>query len=372
MKKSWQVYRAISHAAFRAARQLMLLLAVVSTATYGQTLTLVSWGGSYSRSVDSAWLQPFREETGIEVQLDDYNGGLARIRAQVETGNVFWDVVDMTTSDAVRACDEGLLEFIRIEDLPVAPDGTSASEDYPSGLRSDCAGAGLIFSTIVAYNDEQFPAEKPTTLEDFFDLKKFPGRRGMRREPVANLEFALMADGVPIGKVYETLSTDQGVARAFAKLDTIKDQIVFWEAGAQPPQMLADREVVMTTAYNGRIFNAQILENQPLTIIWDGQIQETSGLAIVLGTPRLKTASQLVNFISRSEIMAEISRFISYSPMRTSANPLVSTHLETGIDMAPHMPADERNMGRVLNNDWLWWADHRDEMNERFFVWLSR
>ena len=351
---------------------LMLLFAIFSTAAGAQTLTLVSWGGSYARSVERAWVEPFMEETGITVRVEDYNGGLAQIRAQVETGNVFWDVVDMSTPDAVRGCDEGMLEFIRLEDLPPAPDGTPASEDFPPGSRSECAGGGIVSSTIVAFNNELFPGEKPSTLEDYFDLEKFPGRRGMRRVPVVNLEFALMADGVPLERVYQTLDTDQGVARAFAKLDTIKDQIVFWEAGAQPPQMLADQEVVMTTAYNGRIFNAQILENQPFTIIWDGQVQETSGLVIVLGTPRLEIAEQFLEFISSSESLAAISKYISYSPTRNSANALVSTHLDTGIEMAPHMPAAEQNMRRALNSDWLWWADNRDEMNERFAVWLAR
>ena len=351
---------------------LALAFAALAGAAGAQTLTVVSYGGSYGKSVERAWVEPFMEETGIEVRVEDFNGGLAQIRAQVETGNVFWDIVDMTTPDSVRACDEGLLEFVAIEALPPATDGAPASGDFAPDSRSECAGGGIVSATIVAYNDELFPGEKPATLEDYFDLEKFPGRRGMRRVPVVNLEFALMADGVPLDEVYATLDTDAGLARAFAKLDTIKEQIVFWEAGAQPPQMLADQEVVMTTAYNGRIFNAQILENQPFTIIWDGQVQETSGPTIVLGTPRLEIARRFIEFVSRPESLAAISKYISYSPTRYSAGPLVSTHLDTGIEMEPHMPAAEQNMSRALYSDWLWWADNRDEMNERFAVWLMR
>ncbi len=348
------------------------LLAVASAAAAAQTLTVVSWGGSYGRSVERAWVEPFMAETGIDVRMEDYNGGLAQIRAQVETGNVFWDVVDLTTPDAVGACDEGLLEFITLEELPAAADGSPAAGDFLPGSRSDCSGGGLVSATVVAYNEELFPGAKPARLEDFFDLERFPGRRGMRRVPAANLEFALMADGVPLDEVYRTLDTETGMARAFAKLDTIKEQIVFWEAGAQPPQMLADQEVVMTTAYNGRIFNAQILESQPFTIVWDGQVQETSGPGIVLGTPRRAIARRFIEFVSRPESLAGISKYISYSPTRLSANAMVTTHLETGIEMAPHMPSAERNMRRALNSDWLWWADNGDEMNERFAVWLTR
>jgi len=348
-----------------------LTLALTGFAT-AQTLTVVSYGGSYGRSVERAWVEPFMAETGIEVRMEDYNGGLAQIRAQVESGNVFWDVVDLVTPDAVTACDEGLLEFVTLGELPAAADGTPASEDFLPNSRSECSGAGLVSATIVAYDSRQFPGERPARLEDFFDLERFPGRRGMRRVPIVNLEFALLADGVPIDRIYSTLDTDAGIARAFAKLDTIKDEIVFWEAGAQPPQMLADGEVVMATAYNGRIFNAQVLENQPFTIIWDGQVQETSGPGILLGTPRLEIARRFIDFVSRPESLAGISHYISYSPTRHSANALVSTHLETGIEMASHMPSAPENMARALISDWLWWADNGDEMNERFAVWLSR
>ena len=351
---------------------LALALAGFGAPAEAQTLTVVSYGGSYGRSVERAWVEPFMAETGIDVRMEDYNGGLAQMRAQVESGNVFWDVVDLVTPEAVRACDEGLLEFVTLDELPASADGTPVSEDFPPDSRSECSGGGLVSATIVAYDNRQFPGERPTRLEDFFDLERFPGRRGMRRVPIVNLEFALLADGVPLDRVYSTLDTDEGIARAFAKLDTIKDEIVFWEAGAQPPQMLADGEVVMTTAYNGRIFNAQVLEDQPFTIVWDGQVQETSGPGIVLGTPRLEIARRFIAFVSRPESLAGISKHISYSPTRHSANALVSTHLETGIEMAPHMPSAPANMERALISSWLWWADNGDEMNERFAVWLSR
>ena len=111
-------------------------------------------------------------------------------------------------------------------------------------------------------------------MADFFNTKSYPGKRGMRKNPKVTLEFALIADGVPTDQVYDVLSTEEGVARAFAKLDTIKDDIVWWEAGAQPPQLLADGEVVFSTAWNGRVFNAKNGEGQPFEMVWDGQIYD--------------------------------------------------------------------------------------------------
>ena len=338
----------------------------------GESLTVISWGGSYAQAVTRGYLEPFTAETGIEIRLDDYNGGLAQVRAQVETGNVHWDVVDLEIADAVSGCDEGILERIDPATLPPAPDGTPALSDFLPGTVLECGVGLLLYSTVYAYNAERIPGEKPATMDDFFDLDRFPGRRGMRRVPHVNLEFALIADGVPVDQVYATLDTPEGVDRAFRKLDTIKDQVVWWEAGAQPPQMLADGEVVMSTAYNGRIFNAQVLEGQPFVIVWDGQVLDVGQLGIVAGTPDLETALELVRFAARATSMAAVGRYIAYSPARRSGLPLISTHADTGVDMNPHMPTYPANTGRVLRNDWAWWSDHMDEMNERFSAWLAR
>ena len=337
-----------------------------------ESLTVVSWGGAYGRASKLAVLDPFSAETGIEVRIEDYNGGLAQIRAQVETGNVHWDLVDMEIPDMVRACDEGLLELVDAEGLPAGTDGAPASEDFPPDGITDCGPTQLFYSTVYAYNRESFQGVGPASIGDFFDLQKFPGRRGMRRSPVANLEFALMADGVPVEDVYEVLESPEGVDRAFRKLDAIKEEIIWWEAGAQPPQMLADQEVVMSTAYNGRIFNAQVLEKQPFVIVWDGQLLDSGGFGIVTGTRNLEAAQKLVHYAARPEVQARISQYISYSPVRHSALPLVSSHLETGVEMAPHMPTSPENAKRALPNDWAWWSDHADEVNERFGAWLAR
>ena len=337
-----------------------------------ESLTVVSWGGAYGRASRLAVLEPFSAETGVEVKIEDYNGGLAQIRAQVETGIVTWDVVDLEIPDLVRGCDEGLLEEVEVEGLPPAADGTPATQDFYPDTVTDCGPTQLFYATIYAYNSKTFPKEKPATIADFFDLTKFPGKRGMRRTPQVNLEFALMADGVAHDQVYAVLDTPEGLDRAFRKLDTIKDVIVWWEAGAQPPQLLADQEVAMSTAYNGRIFNAQVLEEQPFVVVWDGQVLDTGGFGIVLGTKNAAAARKLVAYSARPEVQARISQYISYSPTRRSAAPLVATHKETGTVMEPHMPTSERNLSASLTNNWEWWSDHLDEVNERFAAWLAR
>ena len=354
----------------------LALMAIAATApcqkAAAQSVTTVSWGGSYARAVNEGINIPFTAATGIRVNVEDYNGGLAQIRAQVDVGNVHWDVVDLEIADAVRGCDEGLLEPIDLGSFPPGPDGTPAVEDFVLESQSECGVGHLYWSTVFAYNADNISGEKPATIEDFFDLAKFPGRRGMRRVPQVNLEFALIADGVPLDEVYASLDTPEGLSRAFRKLDTIKDQVIWWEAGAQPPQMLADGEVTMSTAYNGRIFNAQVLEDQPFVIVWDGQLLDVGQVGIVAGTPRLEEALRYVAFATSAESQAAIGRRISYSPTRKSGAPLVTTHVETGLDMAPHLPASPANVERALRYDWSWWVDNQDELNERFSAWLVR
>ena len=363
-------------ATHRLIRPVLAFLAVAVTAPLqnasAQAITAVGWGGAYGRAVQLGVNRPFSEATGIRVRVEDYNGGLAQIRAQVEVGNIQWDVVDLEMADAVRGCDEGVLEPIDIATLPAGPDGTPAEDDFVAEGLTEC-GIGLIYwSTVYAYNAEHMEGARPTTIEDFFDLEKFPGRRGMRRIPQANLEFALMADGVHRDSIYTTLDTPEGLDRAFRKLETIKDQVVWWEAGAQPPQMLADGEVVMSTAYNGRIFNAQMLEAQPLVIVWDGQLLDVNVLGIVAGTPRMDLAKQYLTFATTAESQARIGSRISYSPARMSGAPLVTTHAVTGLDMASHMPGTPENIAKALRYDWRWWADNQDELIVRFAAWLAR
>ena len=353
-----------------------LMLGTAATALVAGTaaandLTVVSWGGAYTKSQVEAYHKPWMEKTGKTIISEDYNGGLAEVKAQVEAGNVTWDLVDLELSDAVRGCDEGLLEEIDPSILPAGADGTPAEEDFIEGAINDCAVANIVWSTIFAY-DKAVLADGPATLADFFDLEKFPGKRGIRKSPKANLEMALIADGVSHEEVYDVLETPEGVDQAFAKLDTIKDQVVWWEAGAQPPQLLADGEVVMTTAYNGRIFNAAIGEGQDFEIIWDGQILDFDLWAIPKGAPNMENALDFLVFSTETEQLAAQASWISYGPARRSAGPLVGTFNDGKTEMASHMPTAEANMGTALVNNFEFWADNQDELDERFSAWLAQ
>lgn len=344
-----------------------------ASAAQAENLTIVSWGGAYTVSQTEAYQKPFTAKTGIGINSEDYSGGMAEVRAQVEAGNVTWDLVDVELSDAVRGCDEGILEQIDPAILPAAPDGTPASKDFIDGAVGDCYVANIVWSTVYAYDKTKFAAGKgPKTMADFFDTAGFEGKRGMRKGPKPNIEFALIADGVKASDVYGIMDTPEGIDRAFAKLDTIKNNVLWWEAGAQPPQMLADGEVTMATAYNGRIFNAVVSEGKPFEIVWDGQIMDLDLWVIPKGSKHVKEALEFIAFSTDTQRLADQAQYISYGPARKSSSALIGKHKETGVDMLPHMPTVAANLDNAVLNDFAWWADHQDELNERFSAWLAK
>lgn len=340
------------------------------------SITVVSWGGAYWHSQEEAYVKPFEAESGIEVKDEQESAnGLAGIRSQVEAGNVTWNAVDFLQADAQRACDEGLImEIDPAEWLAPAPDGTPAAEDFAEGTMGDCFIPQIVYSTMFAYNTEAFDGEGPQTVEDVWDLEKFPGTRALQSIPQKNLEWALLADGVAPDEVYDVLATPEGQDQAFAKLDEIKDHVIWWSEGAQPPQMLADQEAVIATAYNGRIFSAQVEEDQPFKIMWDHQMFETDGWVIPVDQSEedLAATKEFIYFATDTQRLADQAKYISYGPARNSSAPLVSTLDGTDIEMGPHMPTAPDNFKTAVAFNVDFWSDYGDALEERFNAWLAQ
>lgn len=332
---------------------------------HAQSITITSWGGAYTKSQVAVMHEPFTAKTGVKVLSEDYNGGLAEIRAQVKTGNVKWDVVDVELAEALRGCDEGLFEKIDPASLPKGDDGSDAKADFLPGMVTACAIANISYANVVAYDKAKLGANAPTKLDDFFDLKKFPGKRGMKKEPNVNLEWALMADGVAPADVYKVLSTPAGVERAFKKLDTIKSQIVWWSAGAQPPQLLASGEVVMSSVYHGRIYDANAKDGRNFALVWDGQITVPDLFVVVKGSKNTKAAMDFVRFATSTKPLAEQTKHIPYAPARKSSLKLVDEKTK------PWLPGPNQ-AGRGFQTNAGWWADHADELNQKFAVWIAK
>ena len=328
-------------------------------------LTVVSWGGSYTRSQMLAYVDPYRQESGEWVSMETYNGGLDEIREQVETANVVWDVVDFEQSDLIRGCREGLLEKIDHAGLPPGVDGTAASDDFIPGAFTECGVAQTVWATVVAYDDEAVGETPPSKLADFFDVKTYPGKRGLRRDPRVVMEWALMADGVAPDQVYETLGTAEGRARAFSVLDGIKTSIVWWETGSEPVELLDSDAVVMTSVWNGRMYRPIVEDGKDFTILWDGQIWDIDSWGIPKGSYNLEKALDFISFSTGSGPLAEQTKYISYGPARKSSMALVAE------DTKALLPTAAENMANALQTDADWWATHHADLSAAFEDWLA-
>ena len=243
---------------------LMLSLAMsLGSAQAAPDMVVVGYGGAGQKAQDVAFFQPFSVADHSKLIQSEYNGEMARIKVMVDTGNADWDVVQIEGPDLMRGCDEGMYEKLDWTKLG------RAEQLIPDAAQA-CGSAALVWSVAIAY-DTQKLAQAPTSWADFWDVQKIPGKRGLRKRAVYNLEFALLADGVKVEDVYSVLNTPQGVDRAFAKLTELKPYIQWWEAGAQPAQWLTAGDVVMTSTYSGRVA-AAAQSGSHLGLVWPGRL----------------------------------------------------------------------------------------------------
>jgi putative spermidine/putrescine transport system substrate-binding protein len=331
----------------------------IAGAAFAEELSIMASGGAWQDAQRKAWFEPFAKETGAKILEQEYLGDLGKVKAMVETGNVPIDLVTVETATVLQGCDAGILE--RLDYSKIAP-----RDKFIQGSALDC-GVGLdAYGDILAY-DPTVLKEAPTSVLDLFDTTKFPGKRAMRKFPAQNLEWALMADGVAPADVYKVLATPEGVDRAFKKLDTIKKDIVWWDAGAQPAQLLASKEVVMTTAWNGRIQNAIDTDKKPFKIVWNNQILEYDMISIPKGARNPELAYKYLAYISEPKNNAKLASYITYGPVRTDAASFVAP------DALPKLPnAPDHLKGAYLVADTEFWGDYGEDLVKRFNAWLAQ
>ena len=350
--------------------------AMSATAALAEDMTIVSWGGGYTASQQGAYHDPYMAMTGVNIIHDPSSGeAVAKLRAMSEAGNITWDVVDVVASDALRLCDEGLaMEIDPDTMLADAPDGTKAKDDFGDLMVNECFIPQIVYSTTFGYRKDLVGSVAPTSVCSVFDTAAYPGKRALEKRPINNMEWALMCDGVAKADVYDVLATDEGQARAFAKLDTIKGDVIWWSAGADTPQLLADGEVIMGSTYNGRLFGLIEERGQNVGMLWDAQVFDIDGWIIPAGLSdeRKARALDFIYFATDTQRLADQAQYISYGPARKSSAPLVGKHATLGIDMAPHMPTDPNNAKNTLLYNYSFWADYRDDIDAKFQAWLAK
>ena len=343
---------------------------LLAGAAWAETLTIGNFGGANGRAQAVAFQKPFSAQFGTPVVAVEYDGGLAQVRRMVQQGRVEWDVVEVESDDLVAGCAAGLFERVDRSELQYS------SMLVPGTIR-DCGVGAFIWSTVLAYDADKIAAG-PRTWADFWDVERFHGKRGLRKGPRYNLEMALMADGVARADVYRVLATPQGLDRALRKLQALKPWIVWWESGAQPAKMLADGQVAMTTAYNGRIAAANGASAEShLAIVWPDSIYEFDYWAIPKGSPHRQLAMNYVNLATSAEAQLAFSREIPYGPTNFKAildydakrHGRVSNQTQAVIDLSmveSDLPSAPGNLRKALPFDAEFWVKYGRAIEERF------
>ncbi len=328
-------------------------------------LTFTSWTGPYMRSQMLGFVRPYEEATGARVLVEHYAGGISEIRDQVESANVVWDVVDLTQSDSLRACEEGLLEPLNDISLPPGADGTPAREDFVDGALNECGVGVIVWGTAFAYNDRAFLGLSPSSIEDFFNTAKFPGRRAIRNDPTVIMEWALMADGVGRDDVYKTLETKKGVERALKVMDRIKPGLQIWQHGREPVRLLNNREVVMSSIWATTGALASEEGGASFEMVWDGRVIELDLFGIPKGSRNKEAAIDFIQFASSSESLARMVRYLPNGPTRKSSLALLSD------DVLARLPNNPAHGGTAITSDAEWWAENHARLEEAFKAWIE-
>lgn len=316
-------------------------------------LVVVSYGGAYQEAQRKAFFEPFAKKYDVKVREETWSGDLSELKAMVDSGNTLWDVVAVEAHMVIQGAAENLYETIDSPQLP-------RDELLPEAIH-EYGVATVFWSTIIAYNTDSFPSSKPHPVgwKEFWDVEKFPGPRGLRKDPVGNLEFALLASGAPKEKLYPL-----DVDKAFESLDKIKDKItLWWEDGEQPAQLLGSGEVLLSSAWNGRIFDAA-KNGKPEAIEWEGGIVNSDWWVIPRGSKNKDLARLFVAFASSAEPQANYPKYIPYGPVNKEA--LGKLPAEIFKDL----PTSPENLEKqfIINNHW--WHENKAQVLERWNKWL--
>jgi putative spermidine/putrescine transport system substrate-binding protein len=281
----------------------------------GLTMTFVSFGGVYQDAQRQGWLEPYSALTGVTFQESEDSSN-ATIQAQVEAGQVTWDVVDVGNDFGLEA-NADLLEPLDYNLIP--------GDQIIDGFASEYRVADITYGVVLAYNTEQTGGVVPEGWADFFDTAKIPGKRGLWKYSTGGvLEFALMADGVAPADLYPL-----DIPRALAKLDTIKDDIVWWDTGAQSQDLIGSGEVAMSMIWNGRGWSAKNIDNKPVEIQWNQQILTADYFVIPKGSPNKDAAMEFIAWATCANNNAAPSNNIPYGPTNVNsvANPAMVADL---------------------------------------------
>lgn len=333
------------------------LLAVASAPAFAGDLTIVVRGDTLPAALTDAYVRPFSDATGLGASAVAWEGGIDVLRDQLKAADNTWDLILTDAEELATGCSDGIFEKTDWS-------ATGGKDHYQPWGVSECGVGAMMTNVVLAWDKDKFPAT-PTWV-DFWDVAKYPGKRGLRRSERGALEIALLADGVAPTDIYKTLSGKDGVDRAFQKLDQLRPYIVWWNNGTEAAKILGSGDVLMTSAPSGAIVTAARTDGRNFGIQWTASLYDVLSWAIVKGSPDLRVAQQFLYFIGMPAIQARLVR----------QNGLVgpAKGLNEGLppDLQAISPTNPLNIAAGLRVDTAFWHDNLPKLRPRFDAWLGK
>jgi putative spermidine/putrescine transport system substrate-binding protein len=312
--------------------------------------------GDLIEPVREALIKPFTEATGVKVVIVDAKVELDTLHSHAGPTDDGWDVVMVSPALGQTGCDTGLLEKLDW--------GAIGGRDHYQALGAgDCDVGAVVDAVALSWDRDKFPATP--TWADFWDIAKYPGKRGLRRQPEGTLEIALLADGVAPGEVYRTLRGSDGVERAFRKLDQLKPYLAFWQAAADGPKALGAGDVLMTSAEVARVVAADRNEHRNFGLQWNGALLRVEDWAITKSSPNAADALKLLAFLGDPKLGARLALAGLGGLAKGSGDGLPP-------DLAATSPGVAANQASTLVIDSQFWRENADKLAPRFDAWLAR
>lgn len=315
----------------------------------GQSLTISSWGGSFQAAQRKAYFQPFSEEFGIRI-VEDSPPTNPKIIAMVKANNVTWDVVDIGAYKVIPLGKQGVLEELDYSVIDTRNVIDSFVMKWGIG--------NLTYSELLSYRTDVIK-NGPSDIAGVWDLKRWPGKRGLRDDPISNLAFALQADGVAPKDVYPL--DEKKIQRAYKKLDEVKGDSIWWKQNAQSPVWVANQQVQMATVMNGRM-DHYVKEGVPLKLIWNGGQIIGDAWSIPKGTQKKELATLFIAWATLPDVNWRLSKYISYGPVNRDALKYVPADLKKTL---PTSYLDEQ-----VVCDFKWWGDQYAKQVDRWRQWM--
>jgi putative spermidine/putrescine transport system substrate-binding protein len=332
------------------------LLVATSIGAAAHDLVVVSRGDTLQAAVRKAVVQPFVAATETVVQQESWEGGIDTLRTQAKSPDNMWDMVQVDPEELATGCSEGLFEKLDWS-------AVGGKDHYLPAAVSDCGVGSVVANLVLAWDRDKFPATP--TWADFWDVAKYPGKRGLRAGVRGNLEIALLADGVAPTDVYKTLATNEGVDRAFRKLDQLKPYIVWWQTDTDAARILGSGDVLLTSAPSARIAEAAWSQHRNFGIQWSASLYEIISWAVLKGSANLRQAQNLLYFAGTPAIEARMFRLSGDAGLAKGANDGLPA------DQQAFSASFQPNLGAGLRYDAGFWHDNLAKLRQRYEQWVG-